>query len=57
MMELSIVRSKRPLWSAAGAMAVVRGEVGEEAELISPVRRRRVCESSSVVWCSISFAV
>ena len=56
-MEFSMVSSKRPLYSAAGAVAVVRGEVGEWAGLVSPVRRKRVCESSDVMWFCMSSAV
>jgi len=44
--ELSILSRRRPLKSAAGAVAVVRGEAGEWAGLVSPGGRGR---GSSVV--------
>ena len=56
-MELSIFNKRRPLKSAAGAVAVVRGEEGGCAGLVSPTRWKRAWESSGVMCPSISSAV
>ena len=48
---------RRPLKSAAGAVAVVRGEEGECAGLVSPTRWKRAWRSSGVMCLSISSAV
>jgi len=55
--ELSIFNRRRPLKSAAGAVAVVRDEAGEWAGLVSPTRWKRAWESSGVMCLSISSAV
>jgi len=47
--ELNIFNRRRPLKSAAGAVAVVREEVGECAGLVSPTRWKRAWESSGVI--------
>jgi len=47
--KLSIVSIRRPLYSATGAVAVVKGEAGEWAGLMSPVRRKRVWASSAFI--------
>jgi len=47
--ELSIFNRRRPLKSAAGAVAVVRGEAGECEGLVSPTRWKRAWESSGVM--------
>ena len=44
--ELSIFNRRRPLKSATVAVAVVRGEAGEWAGLVSPTRWKRAWESS-----------
>jgi len=49
LIELSIFNRRRPLKSAAGTVAVVRGEVGEWAGLVSPTRWKRAWESSGVM--------
>ena len=52
-----IFNRRRPLRSAAGAVAFVRGEAGRCAGLVSPIRWRRAWESSGVMCPSISSAV
>ena len=47
--ELSIFNRRRPLKSAAVAVAVVRGEAGEWAGLVSPTRWKRAWESGGVM--------
>ena len=46
--EQSILGRRRPLKSAAEAVSVVRGKAGEWAGLVSPIRWKRVWESSGV---------
>ena len=55
--ELSIFNRRRPLKFAVGAVAVVRGEAGECAGLVSPTWWKRAWESSGVMSLSISSAV
>jgi len=47
--ELSIFNRRSPFTSAAGVVAVVRGEAGEWAGLVSPIRWKRAWESSVVM--------
>jgi len=56
-MELSRFNRRRPLKSAVGAVAVVRGEEEECAGLVSPTWWKRAWESSGVMCPSISLAV
>jgi len=47
--ELSIFNRRHPLKSAAGVVAVVRGEAGECAGLVLPTQWKRAWESSGVM--------
>ena len=47
--ELSMFNRRSPFTSAAGVVAVVRGEAGEWAGLVSPIRWKRAWESSVVM--------
>jgi len=55
--EFSIVSCKRPLQLRLEPVAVVRGEAGKCAGLMSPTRQRRVCECIGLIWVFISCAV